>query len=678
MLTKTEIKLLVKENARRLKVLTEDFNPVTGLGSLVPRFELYIYPDTPVYLPMSMLSLPLIQSAVESKSLYQMADRVSRLYDQVHDEEEFAHIQKEFMVLRFDHDFEFWAYMCVKITDKDTGELIPFKLNRPQRMLLRDIEQERLSGKPIRIILTKARQYGGSTLVQVYFAWIQLRHKMGWNSVIVAHVENQARNIRSMYTKLADNYLPEALPDGEEKLRIEPFEGSPKTRTNKARNCLMDITSVEKPESTRSFDYALCHLSEVGLWRGTLLKKPEDLVQNMRAGVKKVPYSMIVIESTAKGVGTFFHREWTAAKNGKSSYRPVFIPWHSFDKYISYIDPKEYEEYFQRLNDDDWARWHQGATLEGIKWYNEYMASENYDKWRMESEFPGDDDEAFQSTGNTVFHRKHLLDLEKGCRPPEYKGSLTADQTKGKGALKNLSFEHQSTGLLWIWDWPDRDTLVKNRYLVSVDIGGTTEKADYSVIRVIDRYWLLHGGVPSTVATWRGHIDQDLLGWIAVQVAQFYNKALLVVESNSLRKDQLASDGEHFLTVLDEISEVYDNLYTRTSPEKVNEGAPVMYGFHTNIHTKQLVVDHYRAVIRDKGYIETDMRVVDECKSYQRAEDGRLGAVDGMNDDLVMATAIGMWICNSQMSPPAEYEDKTKPYTKNLSIKRKGATEAVI
>jgi hypothetical protein len=649
------VKAVIAENKKRLALLAAPYDPMMGTGSFVKRMPLVINSDGLVInLPVSMVKLPFVFNALQSGSLENFIRRACNRNNEPYTEKHLDVAMHELMELRLDHDFEYWCIIAVKITDKDSGEMVPFKLNLPQRKLTGVIEAERLRGVPIRIIITKARQWGGSTLIQMYFAWVQNRLKKGWGSVIVTHVENQARNVRNMYTKFSQSY-----PKQVGNVTLKPYEGSNKTRVIEERGCVLDITSVESPESTRSFDYALAHLSEAGLWRATLLKKPEDMLQNIRAGIKKVALSMIAIESTPKGVGNFFHREWIAAKTGKSGYVPFFMPWHQFEKYMTPFDTDQYPEFISNMTPDDWHRWNQGATLEGILWYNTYMASENYDKWRMESEFPGDDDEAFQSTGNTVFHRAYLAEMAKFCTEPEAKGALEAESDIGKKAFENIHFVEKPGGNLWIWAYPDKSISVKNRYVVSVDIGGTTKDADWSFIRVFDRYWLLEGGVPEAVASWRGHVDQDLLAWIAAQIAYWYNKAMLVVESNSLTKDELSSEGDHFLTVLDEIAEYYDNLYTRTSPEKVREGAPVLYGFHINKATKQLVIDGLKAKFRDAGYIERDMRVINEARSYQRMEDGKLGAVDGMNDDGIMATAEGLYV-SDQMDPPVEFIPKTK------------------
>jgi len=213
-------------------------------------------------------------------------------------------------------------------------------------------------------------------------------------------------------------------------------------------------------------------------------------------------------------------------------------------------------------------------------------------------------------------------------------------------------------GDLKIWQMPDKKIKISNRYALFADIGGRTESADYSVIKVLDRYWLSEGGVPEVVAVWRGHMDQDLFAWVAVQLAKFYNNGLLAVESNSLRKAE--SEGDHFLTVLDEISNYYDNLYARTSPEKVKQGVPVQYGFHTNVQTKTMIIDGLLGATRDMEYIERDLETCDEMDVYEIKENGSYGAVDGEHDDLVMTTAGVFWLSNSYMDMPKEIIRRNK------------------
>jgi hypothetical protein len=75
---------------------------------------------------------------------------------------------------------------------------------------------------------------------------------------------------------------------------------------------------------------------------------------------------------------------------------------------------------------------------------------------------------------------------------------------------------------------------VSDRYITIFDPQkGLSEKADWGVITVIDRYWMMFGGKPEIVAEWRGRIDKDIAIWVAAQIAAFYNNSLLVVESNT-------------------------------------------------------------------------------------------------------------------------------------------------
>lgn len=195
-----------------------------------------------------------------------------------------------------------------------------------------------------------------------------------------------------------------------------------------------------------------------------------------------------------------------------------------------------------------------------------------------------------------------------------------------------------------------------NRYLVVVDIGGRSNKADWSVIAVYDRAWMMeNGGKPIIVAQWYGHIDHDLLAWKAAQIAKFYDNALLVIESNTLEtKDKERQvDGDQTSFILNQIKDVYDNLYARRrSEEEIREGIPVKYGFHTNVQTKPMIISMLVMVIREGLYVERDKRCLDEYLTYERKPNGAFGAIIGKHDDLLMTRAIGLYICYREMDIP--------------------------
>ena len=85
-----------------------------------------------------------------------------------------------------------------------------FKLTRPQRRFEEKLESLRKANKPIRLVLLKARQWGGSTTSQLYMAWLQLVHKVGLNSLIIAHQSKASAEIKDMFDRMIKAY-PVAL-----------------------------------------------------------------------------------------------------------------------------------------------------------------------------------------------------------------------------------------------------------------------------------------------------------------------------------------------------------------------------------------------------------------------------------------------------------------------------------
>ena len=81
-------------------------------------------------------------------------------------------------------------------------------------------------------------------------------------------------------------------------------------------------------------------------------------------------------------------------------------------------------------------------------------------------------------------------------------------------------------------------------------------------------------------------------------------------------------------------------------------GAPVRYGFHTNISTKPAIVATLVKVIREGLYTERDQNCLDEYLSYERRPNGSYGAIAGCHDDLLMTRAIGLHICFHEMDTP--------------------------
>ena len=393
----------------------------------------------------------------------------------------------------------------------------------------------------------------------------------------------------------------------------------------------------------------MAHLTEVGLWKATHGRKPEDLVQSIFGAIAGGPYTMKVIESTAKGVGNFFHRTWIDATKKRNNFTPVFIPWFSIDLYSKAMKESDYSTFIDSMNDYEHELFRLGATLEAIAWYRD-KRREIPDEWRLFSEFPSTATEAFQSTGRRVFRTSYVSDARSNCVPPLFVGDIVS-QNDGKSKFVPCQpGEDKGEEQLRVWLMPDKEQHLRDRYIVTVDVGGTSNKADYSCIVVADRIAMTDGGVPEIVACWHGHIEHDKLAWKAMEIARAYDNALLVIEANTLETE--GTEGDNFEYILNEISGRYSNLYCRTSLQEIRQGRPRRWGFHTNSSTKPMVINFLIKALRDGLYIERCIETTYELDLYEYKENGKeMGAIEGNHDDRVMATAILIWICYNHPLP---------------------------
>ncbi len=677
----TEIAALLAENDRRNEVMFAKFDPVTGEGSIGKRVRVSIADFAiPVqWLPVEMMDIPLVKKLVKAGSIDKFLSSVMHVEP---NDDDFIKVSRTLIRLRYKHDFPFWTATLVYIHNKDAGKDVLFRLWYPQRILVSRFEAKRKAGLPIRLILLKARQWGGSTTVQLYMAWLQFFHKKGLNSLIIAHQGTASDEIKDMFDLMIKKHpveflhkLGEVYSENEPKLVGVGKSGS--TYRVPQRDCKIKVGTAERPNGCRGGAYSLVHLSEVGLWKKTEGKSPEDIVRSACSGILARPYTMIVMESTADGVGTYFDAEYTAAADPtvKSQFEALFISWFQIEHYSRPFDSAEELRAFAKWlwenrnnaytpsNREEsgrylWSLWEKGATLEAIHWYIYERAGKN-DFAVMAAEFPSDDVEAFVHAGTMVFDKYLVKQFEPYCRKPKFVGEVYADADEGEEALSNLRFREDRQGLLSIWAMPEKfdDYEVTDRYLTVVDVGGRSNKADWSVIVVFDRLSMIDGSEPpSVVAQWYGHCDIDRLAWRAAQIAAFYNDSLLVIESNTLEthdKERQVEGGDQSQYILNQISDIYPNLYARKqSEDEIREGAPRKYGFHTNVATKPMIISTLVKVIRERLYIERDKRCLDEYDTYERKPNGAYGAIVGKHDDLLMTRAIGLHICYREMEMP--------------------------
>lgn len=680
-----DIRLLVEENKRRMDEIFGPYDPFTGLHCYDfenrIKFECSDFLAPVTYVPKDCLDNVMFRQIHECKSIARYLTERANMQPTG---ENIAYVQKLICQIRFKCDPEFAIYITDKIQDKLTGEMIPFKLNYPQRILLKNLEDSRRQGKGTYIVLLKARQWGGSTLTQLYMKWIQDYLHEGWNAIVIAQTKKTSKKIKAMYKKAVQMQDPWTIgADSDIRLELKPYENSQDDfivtdGNNPLRRNVLTVSAFEIVDNDRGENYHMSHCSEVAYWKQTQEHDPEAVISSILGGIRNQQDNIVVFESTGRGASGFFYDTYQTAKDPDtpSLFKDLFIPFYiiendhekldesqeDFARWLlenrdSSLKPKGYKESGKFF----WRLWKLGASFEAINWYRvNRNAARDHATWATEA--PVDDIEAFKTSGNLIFNPYAVAELrDEMAKDPVYYADINLIGDRGKKMISEsqISFRDDGVGELKIWSLPNNQIMkAKNRYLVSVDIGGNSARADYSVMTVIDRIGLIPGvgGKPEVVARYRSHCRHDKLAWKAAVLARYYDNALLVIESNTADRERNSNtEGDHFGSIIEQIANYYDNLYTRApSSEAVSEKPLQKFGFQTNRLNKMWIIDNLVAFVEDKLFADPDTELYHELSIYERREDGSLGNIPGNSnhDDVLMSLAIGLWVSSNEMDMP--------------------------
>jgi hypothetical protein len=701
-----QARAMVKENETRAAELFPKYNPLTGENAPGKRRELVLddfFDGRALFLPLEMFSIGFIYQLNRAGSVEEFSYNVYGEYN----EELRATIIEELLRLRGKYDFYFYSYAFVKIKNKDGGDDIPFLLRPAQIKLVKLFEKMRLAGKPIRVIMLKARQWGGSTCTQVYMSWIQIMWKKSWSSIIVGHQGDSAAEVKDMYIKLI-NQLPDFLfyELGEDYDSSKPKikgGGTQNISLIPPRNCKIKTATAMNPEGARGGDSAMAHCTEVAFWPETDKMNPKKQIKSSCSGIPTKPLSVIVYESTANGQN-FFKDEWDRAgqmdEYGEkvSAFEQLFVAWWEIEMYQE--EPDDILQFAQMLLDrraeqsGHWDYlywlWTIGATLQGICWYRNKMR-EYDDIQDMQQEFPSNPVEAFKYSGQLEFDPYRVEQMNRYCKPPKFRGDIFGKTPKGESCLENLHLESSVTGDLKIWEYPDKSaTQYSNRYFVSVDIGGAKRTSDFSVITVLDRIDMMldDSGVlnedagPTVVASYTCHLDADLLAIKCAQIAHYYNDALLIVENNTayskFNDTQNDNQSELFFPIL---IPIYDHVYSKNQSETDKKAHQEQrWGFNTNRSTKVAIVKYMGQCIRDTLYIERERECTKEHSYYMKFPNNTYGAIPGKHDDRVMSRSIGVYVSRFEWDRYPVKRSRTAAERKKLidNIRTKSSGAEVI
>lgn len=537
-------------------------------------------------------------------------------------------------ILEIRSDFYRYCNNNLYIKNKD-AQIVKFVPNKPQRALIDYVLWCIQHGKPIRVIILKARQMGLSTAVEALGYWWTSTNK-NITTVIIGHEEKSAKNLYMMFRRYYDNSNPVFKPPIKYNTRSDlSFEQEDDYGNQVGLNSIIKTATAKNTAAGRSDTVQFLHASEVGEW-----ENGEELVASLMQTVPDRPNTFIFLESTAKGKGNYFHKEWRAAEKKENNFTPFFFPWWLIDEYARYDDEDlgeltEYEEFLLELFKNGYTTWSgdhydvpESEYIPKLKFYRRKARDFAATPEKMFQEYPSVAKEAFIASGRAVFDVLALEKMENNtldAHEYDYYKLTTGDNHESYG-LEKIPYDENIEDFTYvaplkIFEMPVRG----HEYVIGGDVAEGLATGDYSVADVVDITTM------NTVARWRGHCDPDRFGEILGALGCLYNYALIGVEVNN-----------HGLTTVQKLRDTfYTNLYKRERGYDEDFEEPTSnLGWKTDVRTKRLAIDGLIKLIREGIVEDPDIVFVEEAFAYVRDDRGRMNAEEGEHDDTVMAKAI--------------------------------------
>jgi len=284
---------------------------------------------------------------------------------------------------RLKTDFEHYAAKCLKIRTK-SGDILPLVLNKAQRFIHEKLEEQKARTGKVRALILKGRQQGCSTYVGGRF-YHQASHNRGLRVFILTHEDAATQNLFEMVNRYHEHVpalvKPETGAANAKELNFAALDSGYKVGTAGTKG------------AGRSSTLQRFHGSEVGFW-----PHADTHAAGVLQAVADEPGTEVILESTANGLGNFFHQKWRDAEKGLSDYIPIFVPWYWDEGYRRQPPPgfemDEEEQTYAELYD---------LSVDQIAWRRNKIASDLKDPSLFKQEYPATAAEAFQMSGHDSF-----------------------------------------------------------------------------------------------------------------------------------------------------------------------------------------------------------------------------------------------------------------------------------
>lgn len=283
---------------------------------------------------------------------------------------------------RLKDDFAHYAAKCLKIRSK-VGTVQPLTLNRAQRYIHERLEAQLAATGKVRALILKGRQQGCSTYVGARF-YHRVTHARGVRCFILTHEDAATQNLFEMVQRYHDHCPDVVRPStgaaNAKELNFDRLDSGYKVGTAGTKGV------------GRSSTIQLFHGSEAAFW-----PHADEHAAGILQAVPDVSGTEVILESTANGLGNFFHAKWRDAEAGKGDFVAIFVPWYWQEEYRR-VPPEGF------VLDEEEAEYAglYGLDLDQMAWRRNKIA-ELKDATLFKQEYPATAAEAFQMSGHDSF-----------------------------------------------------------------------------------------------------------------------------------------------------------------------------------------------------------------------------------------------------------------------------------
>lgn len=552
--------------------------------------------------------------------------------------------EREAILARLRTDWEFWAPRCAQIVNT-AGQIIPLEPKPAQTRIWDAIVRQREQGRPVRVIVPKARKGGVSTMA-ASLAIQRTSMTANTNAIAVAQNATTAAELLQMATLIYAN-----LPDSAE-WPVKPpianrLRGKELVFGNPAKvaqdtgdfgiNSRLQVDTATELEAGRGFTYHFLHASEPAFWPD-LKRKLTSLLN----AVPDVPESMVILESTANG-----HNHWRdlclAAQDGKNEFTLVFLPWFGEPSYQrEFGSETEREEFADSIGEGDWGTDEQdlleryGLSFEQLNWRRWAVANQCQGDLRVfHQEFPATLEESFLASGRQVFNQMYVARAREMVEqePPPEKGTFTASGVRQR-RMRYATIEipenpvwKPGKGAWEIWQHP----VEGESYVIGYDPAGDEvmdeDQAAMHGVVVINHLT----GVQVAQLEQQG--DADLIARQVYLAANYYNRAWAGIETT----------GGYGLSAARKLNGdfAYPYVYKRKRLVASKERTDEVLGWDTNRTSKVILEDGGRALLREGSHGLRSRTIISQLTTYIRDVNGRKsGPAQNARADVLLAWLI--------------------------------------